>query len=82
MQTTPPFSLDPTDWQNFRKQSHEMLDDMLDYIENIRERPVWQTIPTEVREIFCDELPKGPTDLADAHRIFMQKILHNFWYSA
>jgi hypothetical protein len=38
-------SLDPTDWAGFRAQAHRMLDDMLGYIENIRERPVWQPIP-------------------------------------
>ena len=33
-------SLDPCDWKGFREQAHRMLDDMLGYIETIRERPV------------------------------------------
>ena len=38
-------TLDPSDWPAFRTQAHRMLDDILDYVENIRERPVWQPIP-------------------------------------
>jgi len=52
-----------------------MLDDMLDYLEHIRERPVWQPIPREVRARFREALPMGPTDLAQVHREFMRDIL-------
>jgi aromatic-L-amino-acid decarboxylase len=38
-------TLDPADWGTFRAQAHQMLDDMLGYVENIRERPVWQSTP-------------------------------------
>ena len=52
--------LDPDDWSAFRAQSHRMLDDMLDYVEHIRERPVWQPIPPEVRSAFDEPLPDAP----------------------
>jgi len=52
-----------------------MLDDILDYIENIRERPVWQPIPDSVRERFHAGVPTGPTDLAAVHDEFMRDIL-------
>ena len=52
-----------------------MLDDILDYAENIRERPVWQPIPDRVRTQFRDALPKAPTDLARVHATFMRDIL-------
>jgi len=39
-------TLDPSDWKNLRTQAHHMLDDMLDYTEHIRERPVWQPCQT------------------------------------
>ena len=52
-----------------------MLDDMVDYIERIRERPVWQPIPREVRERFHGELPAGPSDLAAVHEEFTRYIL-------
>ena len=68
-------TLDPADWDAFRRQAHRMLDDMVDYIERIRERPVWQPIPREVRERFRGELPAGPSDLAAVHEEFMRYIL-------
>jgi aromatic-L-amino-acid decarboxylase len=68
-------SLDPSDWAAFRAQSHRMLDDMLDYIEHIRERPVWQPIPPQTRERFSAPLPRAPGDLAEAHQSFMNDVL-------
>jgi len=52
-----------------------MLDDILDYIENIRERPVWQPIPDGVRARFREAVPTGPSDLAAVHDEFMRHIL-------
>jgi len=68
-------SLDPSDWGVLRAQGHRMLDDMLDYLEDIRERPVWQPIPRSVREHFQYSLPEEPTDLAEVHAEFMRDIL-------
>jgi len=68
-------TLDPQDWQRLRAQGHRMLDDILDYLEHIRERPVWQPIPDEVCARFREALPTGPTDLASAHDEFMRFIL-------
>ena len=52
-----------------------MLDDILDYVENIRERPVWQPIPDDVRRRFHGDLPEAPSDLAAVHEEFMRDIL-------
>lgn len=52
-----------------------MLDDMLDYIEHLRERPVWQTIPPEMRASFRQTIGGEPLDLAAAHDLFMQNVL-------
>jgi hypothetical protein len=53
-------TLDPCDWPGFRTQAHRMLDDILEYVENIRQRPVWQPIPDEVRSRFRGDLPQAP----------------------
>jgi aromatic-L-amino-acid/L-tryptophan decarboxylase len=63
-------SLDPQNWDELRAQGHRMLDDMIDYIATIRERPVWQPIPDAVRAQFREELPRQATDLADVYRDF------------
>jgi glutamate/tyrosine decarboxylase-like PLP-dependent enzyme len=56
-------------------QGHRMLDDMLDHLEHIRMRPLWQPIPPQVRAAFHDTLPRQPSDLTAAHDIFMRDIL-------
>jgi aromatic-L-amino-acid/L-tryptophan decarboxylase len=68
-------TLDPADWDAFRAQGHRMLDDMFDYLENIRERPVWQPIPDAVRARFRDRLPMAPADLSAVHDEFLENIL-------
>jgi aromatic-L-amino-acid/L-tryptophan decarboxylase len=68
-------SLDPEDWTGLREQAHQMLDDMLGYIENMREFPAWQVIPDRVRARFREDLPARPTPLAQVHAEFMASIL-------
>ena len=60
------FSLDPaspSDWSAVRAQGHRMLDDLFDHLAQIRERPVWQPIPAEVRAAFDAPLPAAPVAL-------------------
>lgn len=52
-----------------------MLEDMLDYVEQIRSRPVWQPIPTDVRARFLDGIPRYPTALAAMHEEFKRFVL-------
>jgi aromatic-L-amino-acid decarboxylase len=67
--------LDPLDWESFQTQAHQMLDDILAYTKNIRERPVWQPIPDEVRDRFRSVVPLAPSALAEVHQEFMKHIL-------
>jgi glutamate/tyrosine decarboxylase-like PLP-dependent enzyme len=68
-------TLDPADWAAFRAQAHVMLDDMLGYIEKIRERPVWQPIPGEARARFRSPAPQQGEELAQVHAEFMRDVL-------
>lgn len=68
-------TLDPDDWDAFRAQSHRMLDDMLDYVQQIRQRPVWQAPPEASRERFRQPLPQAPGSLVDAHEEFLHDVL-------
>src|SRR5882724_12319129 len=52
-----------------------MLDDMLDYVANIRDRPVWRPIPDEVRARFRTTLPLEPSDLTEVYREFTDFIV-------
>src|SRR3984957_6676565 len=68
-------SLDPRDWDQLPAQAHTMLDDILDYVASLRDRPVWQPMPDDVRRHFRAAVPKAPQDLAAVHREFMDFIL-------
>jgi aromatic-L-amino-acid decarboxylase len=61
--TKPATDLDPSDWEQFRKLAHEMLDDMVDHVRTIRERPVWQPLGNTTRERFARPLPVSSRDL-------------------
>ena len=52
-----------------------MLDDMIDYAANIRDRPVWRPIPDDVRARFRAELPRQPSDLGEVYREFTDFIV-------
>lgn len=68
-------TLDPSDWNAFRLQGHRMLDDMIDYLEHLRDQPVWQPMPEEVRDSFRQALDDGQHDLAKTHELFMKDTL-------
>jgi len=52
-----------------------MLDDMLDYVEDIRARPVWQPIPDDIRLSVREPLPRAPAELATVYDQFKHAIL-------
>src|SRR5579862_6475925 len=70
-----PTSLDPADWDAFRAQAHRMLDDMIDFVAGVRERPVWQPVPDAVKQRLAEPVPAQPTALADVYREFQELIL-------
>jgi aromatic-L-amino-acid decarboxylase len=68
-------TLDPKNWDDIRAQGHRMLDDMLDYAADIRDRPVWQPIPDGVRARFHAELPRQGCGLDEVYREFTDFIV-------
>jgi len=51
-------TLDPKNWNGLRKLGHQIIDDMIEHLKNIREQPVWQPIPLEVKSSFKEVVPK------------------------
>ena len=51
-------TLDPQDWEAMRSLGHRMVDDMLTWLETVREREVWQPVPAEVKAHFQQPLPQ------------------------
>jgi len=67
--------LDPADWIEFRRQSHRMLDDMLDHLEGVRGRPVWRPVPEAVKRRLGEGLPQTPTPLGEVYDEFRELVL-------
>ncbi|WP_223798441.1 pyridoxal phosphate-dependent decarboxylase family protein [Sphingomonas nostoxanthinifaciens] len=52
-----------------------MLDDMFDHLEGLRDQPVWQCAPDDIRASMRAPLPIEPTDLQAVHADFKDTIL-------
>ncbi len=68
-------SLDPTNWEEARQLMHQMIDDAVDYLSTIRERPIWQPMPAEVQAGFETTVPKQPSSAEDVYAEFQENIL-------
>jgi glutamate/tyrosine decarboxylase-like PLP-dependent enzyme len=68
-------SLDPEDWDALRALGHRMLDDMLDYLQTVRERPAWQRPPEAARAGLRQPLPIEPQGAAQAYADFKAHVL-------
>lgn len=60
--TEPDNSLDPPDWEAFRRLAHRALDQAIDTVASVRERPAWQASPPRAGG---DALPWEPTPLSE-----------------
>ena len=67
--------LDPADWERFRALAHAALDDAVDYLRDVRERPAWQPVPAEIKARFDEGLPQRGMPLEDVYREFVHAIL-------
>jgi hypothetical protein len=68
-------SLDPQDWEGMRALGHRMVDDMMSYLERVRERPVWQPIPADIHARFQQPVPQEPHAPEDVYREFLEYVL-------
>ncbi len=69
------FTLDPQDWDAFRQLGHQMMDDMVDHLRTLREKPVWQPIPLDIKDQFKESLPVSGMSEADVYADFKETIL-------
>jgi glutamate/tyrosine decarboxylase-like PLP-dependent enzyme len=52
-----------------------MVDDAITYLENVRERPVWQPVPEEVAARFKEPVPHEPEGADSVYEEFLENIL-------
>jgi glutamate/tyrosine decarboxylase-like PLP-dependent enzyme len=76
MESQEPFeSLDPENWDEMRQLAHRIADDVLDYFQAARERPVWQAVPAEVADRLTAAAPRGPNAASAVYEEFKRDIL-------
>ncbi len=68
-------TLDPKDWAELRALSHRIVDDAIDYISQVRERPAWRNMPDKVREGFTAPLPRAPKPLEEIYASVAENVL-------
>ena len=72
-------TLDPESWERFRAHSHQVLDELMEWLRTVRERPAWQPVPEEVREALRAPLPVEGLGLEAAWEAFRRLVLPYPW---
>ncbi len=66
--TTIEETLDPDDWKEMASFAHKVVDGAVEHIRNVRNRPVWQDMPDEVRQSYKVPFPNDPQPLEKIYR--------------
>lgn len=65
---------DPKDWDLLRELGHRMIDDIFDSFIDIRNKPVWQAVPNDVKTQLQLSVPHAPSDVFQVYEKFKQLI--------
>jgi len=67
--------LDPDDWSEFRALAHRMVDDVIEGMRTVRDRPVWQSVPADVLARLREAVPETAIGLDAAYDEFLRDII-------
>ncbi|MBS1717166.1 MAG: amino acid decarboxylase [Armatimonadetes bacterium] len=70
-----PSELDPKDWNAFRAVAHQALDDAITYMQTVGDRPVWRTVPEDVKKALREPLPETGQPLEQVYSQFKELVL-------
>jgi aromatic-L-amino-acid decarboxylase len=68
-------SLDPPDWEEFREFAHAALDDAIEFVRSVRERPVWQPLPETAKAVLAEPLPAAPQGVERTYEDLLRLVL-------
>jgi aromatic-L-amino-acid/L-tryptophan decarboxylase len=68
-------TLDPQNWDDMRTLAHSMVDDMLDYLQTVGDRPVWTAPPDSSIHNIGGVVPKSASSPESVYTQFKQDIL-------
>jgi glutamate/tyrosine decarboxylase-like PLP-dependent enzyme len=72
---TPVLGLDPENWDDFRALTHNVVDDMIDYMQTVRDRAAWTSPTVAAREALSQSVPFEPSDPAEVYAKVKEHIL-------
>ena len=67
-------TLDPQDWAALRALGHRALDDAMDYMESLRDRPAWEHAPARVKAHFDGPPPSAPQPIEDVYGEYLEYV--------
>jgi glutamate/tyrosine decarboxylase-like PLP-dependent enzyme len=68
-------TLDPKDWEELRTLGHQIIDDMVEYLKNIRKQPVWRPIPLKVKDSFKRSIPLEGQNIHSIYKEIKENIM-------
>lgn len=79
MTDRPEESLDPESWEEFRAHGHAVLDELMDYLRTVRDRPAWKPVPPDVRAALRVPLPREGGGLEASWDALRRSVLPYPW---
>ncbi|RLA52261.1 MAG: amino acid decarboxylase [Gammaproteobacteria bacterium] len=67
-------TLDPQNWNDMRALGHRMIDDAINYLQTVDERPAWQPMPKRLNQQFDKPMPEDPTPAEEVYEEFLENI--------
>ena len=68
-------TLDPANWDDTRAIGREMVDDMMTWLETLRDRPTWTSVPAEAKARLAEPVPFAGAPLATVYEAFKRDVL-------
>ncbi len=68
-------SLDPQDWNELKELGHRMVEDMVDYLASVRDRPAWEPVSDQARDALRQPVPREPQGAQRAYLDFREHVL-------
>ena len=68
-------TLDPHDWEGLKALGNNMVNEMIGFLQNIKQLPVWKKPPSEVKEKFNQKVPVSSRPFEEIYDEFKNDIL-------
>lgn len=74
-ESPPEETLDPANWDEMRALGHRMVDDMMGFLEHVRERRVWTPLTDDAKAALRLPVPRTPMGAEETYETFREHIL-------